>query len=77
MKASERTKRKQKRILLAAVNAAEYDTMDTDNNGRISLLEFMCGTLIRQARFVGFDNVKGVHPSSILCWCICRNIWFF
>ena len=51
MKASERTKRRQTRILLAAVNAAEYENMDADKDGKISPLEFMCNTLIRQVRY--------------------------
>lgn len=48
MKASERTKRRQTRILLATVTANEYEIMDTDKDGRVSPLEFMCRTLIRQ-----------------------------
>lgn len=52
MKASESTKKRQTRILLATVTAKEYSAMDTDGDNQISPLEFMCSTLIRQVRDV-------------------------
>lgn len=50
MKANERTKKKQTRILLATITANEYATMDTNGDNRVSPLEFLCSTLLRQVR---------------------------
>ncbi len=50
MKASGHTRQRQTRILLATVTADEYRAMDTDGDNRVSPLEFMCRTLIRQVR---------------------------
>lgn len=48
MQANKRVKQRQTRLLLATVTAHEYAAMDADNDNRVSLMEFMVHTLIKQ-----------------------------
>ncbi|CAM9739540.1 unnamed protein product [Pylaiella littoralis] len=60
MKANERTKKKQTRILLATITANEYATMDTNGDNRVSPLEFLCSTLLRQEK-VTQEEITEIH----------------
>ncbi|CAM9770763.1 unnamed protein product, partial [Ectocarpus sp. 4 AP-2014] len=48
MQAGKRVRQRQTRLLLATVTAHEYAAMDADNDNRVSLMEFMVHTLIKQ-----------------------------
>ncbi|CAM9683950.1 unnamed protein product [Ectocarpus fasciculatus] len=60
MQASKRAKQRQTRLLLATVTAHEYAAMDADNDDRVSLMEFMVHTLIKQEK-VTQEDIKQIH----------------
>ncbi|CAM9339680.1 unnamed protein product [Ectocarpus sp. 6 AP-2014] len=60
MQASKRVKQRQTRLLLATVTAHEYAAMDADNDNRVSLMEFMVHTLIKQEK-VTQEDIKQIH----------------
>ncbi|CBJ30152.1 Calcium-activated outward-rectifying potassium channel, putative [Ectocarpus siliculosus] len=60
MQASKRVKQRQTRLLLATVTAHEYAAMDADNDNRVSLMEFMVHTLIKQEK-VTQEDIEQIH----------------
>ncbi|CAB1116884.1 unnamed protein product [Ectocarpus sp. CCAP 1310/34] len=60
MQANKRVKQRQTRLLLATVTAREYSAMDADNDNRVSLMEFMVHTLIKQEK-VTQEDIEEIH----------------
>ncbi|CAN0189094.1 unnamed protein product [Ectocarpus sp. 12 AP-2014] len=60
MQASKRVKQRQTRLLLATVTAHEYAAMDADNDNRVSLMEFLVHTLIKQEKITQ-EDIDEIH----------------
>eukprot|EP00904_Undaria_pinnatifida_P008517 jgi/Undpi1/4796/HiC_scaffold_19.g08149.m1 len=55
MRVARTTEVRQRRILLATITMQDYNAMDSDGDGRVSLLEFMCRTLVAQEKVTQED----------------------
>lgn len=60
MRVEKSAEARQKRILMATLTATDYLQMDKDGDGKISPLEFLCRTLVKQVSPTNVDFLSSL-----------------